>query len=429
MALSAFLREKKASYLDAVKEGKGSDWTVVMGNEAGDLDSIASAIAYAWYALKVQGTLAISLTQTPRAELHLRAENLHAFALAHLDPDTDILCLDDVPRTPSTPFPSTNFALVDHNRLSARFSQDNPAARVVAVVDHHEDEGLYRDTADPRLVAVPTGSCASLVTQLFAEHQGGGGLEDIPPELATLLLCSVLIDTGGLKPGGKAEAADHRAANLLVPRAQATAFDAHAVGTNLFVASAASADTPPAEAAPHETAGLKELHHTLQEKKASVAHLGTQDLLRRDYKEYVMQPAGAPDREIRGFAEWLPRDGDFFKETERFMEERALEVLGILTSFHDKENLGKSGKGKHRREQMYVVRGGGELPDELFDALAESDELKLKRVKFPEFGVHNGFGDEFRARVWQQKNVDATRKATAPLVKRIIEGRGRGSNL
>ena len=35
MALSAFLREKKASYLDAVKAGKGSDWTVVMGNEAG----------------------------------------------------------------------------------------------------------------------------------------------------------------------------------------------------------------------------------------------------------------------------------------------------------------------------------------------------------------------------------------------------------
>ena len=78
---------------------------------------------------------------------------------------------------------------------------------------------------------------------------------------------------------------------------------------------------------------------------------------------------------------------------------------------------------------MYVVRKGGELADTLFDTLAESDELKLKRVKFPEFGVHNGFGDEVRARVWQQKNVDATRKATAPLVKNIIEGRSRGSNL
>ena len=384
------------------------------------------------------------MTQTPRAELRLRAENLHAFALAHLDPDADILCIDDIPHALSTPFPSTNFVLVDHNHLGTRFSQDNPGTRVVAVVDHHEDEGLYRDTADPRLVVVPTGSCASLVTQLFAEHQGG--LDDIPPELATLLLCSILIDTSGLKPGGKAETTDHRAARLLVPRAQAAALCDHVSNANPLVAPAspsAVAHTPSGvhvdEAAPHETAGLKELHCTLQEKKASVAHLGTQDLLRRDYKEYVMRRAGPPDpdREVRvglssvpiGFREWLPRDGEFFRETERFMGERRLEVLGMLTSFHDHETSGKSDKGKHRREQMYVVRRDRELADALFDALAESVELKLKRAKFPEFGVHNGFGDEFRARVWQQKNVDATRKATAPLVKNIIEGRSRGSNL
>ena len=415
-----------------------------------DLDSIASAIAYSWYATKVQGLLAVSLTQTPRAELRLRAENLHAFALAHLDPDLDILCLDDIPRAPSTPFPSANFALVDHNRLGARFSQDNPATRVVAVVDHHEDEGLYRETAAPRLVAVPTGSCASLVTQLFSEHPDG--LDETPPELATLLLCSILIDTSGLKPGGKAEAADHRAARLLVPRAQAAALCDHASNANLLVASASpsavldgNAHAPSGvhvdEAAPHETTGLRELHHTLQEKKASVAHLGTQELLRRDYKEYAMQPAGAPspESEIRvglssvpvGFAEWLPRDEEFFTVTERFMGERGLEVLGILTSFHDRDKHGKGGKGKHRREQMYVVRKGGQLADSdaLFDALAESEELKLKRVKFPEYGVRNGFGDGFHARIWQQKNVDATRKATAPLVKNIIEGRSRGSNL
>lgn len=379
------------------------------------------------------------MTQTARADLHLRAENLHALALAQLNPDTDILCIDDIPYDPSGPFPSTNFALVDHNRLNPRFTRGNPDVRVVAVVDHHEDEGLYRDTADPRLVVVPTGSCASLVTQLFEQRDAVG---DIPPELATLLLCSILIDTGGLKPGGKAEAADHRAARLLVPRAQAAAFYQQASSASPFEGSERDAQAQSGvqvnEAAPHETRGLKELHETLQEKKASVAHLGTHDLLRRDYKEYTMSPAGAPSTEIHvglssvpvGFAEWLPRHGeDFFRETERYMTEHGLRVLGILTSFRDEEHLGKSGRGKHRREQMYVVRGDKELADALFDALAESEELKLKRVKFPEYGVHNGFGDEFRARVWQQKNVDATRKATAPLVKSIIEGRSRGASL
>ncbi|RDX52584.1 DHH phosphoesterase [Lentinus brumalis] len=447
--LSTFLKDKKAAFLDAVKTGKGKDWTVVMGNEAGDLDSIASAIAYAWYASKLQGLTAVPLTQTHHAELHLRAENLHALELAHLNADADILCIDDVPHTTESGFPSSSFALVDHNRLSPRFSNSNPDARVVAVVDHHEDEGLYRDTANPRLIVVPTGSCASLVTQLFQDHPEGSN--DLPPELATLLLCSILIDTSGLKPGGKAEAADHRAARFLLPRIAAHNQQSDSTAqTSSIIPSDTTSGAEGArarvgleigavnEAALHETPGIQELNTTLQEKKASVAHLGTLDLLKRDYKEYTMTPAQSPSRQILvglssvpvGFASWLPRHADFWSETQRFMNDRGLTVLGILTSFRDTEKLGKSGIGKHRREQMYVVRGDEDLATQLFDALEEAEELRLKREKFPEFGVRNGFkGTEFHARVWNQKNVDATRKVTAPLVKSIIEGRPKGSSL
>ena len=35
-----------------------------------------------------------------------------------------------------------------------------------------------------------------------------------------------------------------------------------------------------------------------------------------------------------------------------------------------------------------------------------------------------GFRDDFVARVWGQKNVDATRKVTAPLVRETVEGKG-----
>ncbi|KAI0752676.1 DHH phosphoesterase [Daedaleopsis nitida] len=451
--LSAFLKERRTAYLDAVKAGKAKDWTVVMGNEAGDLDSITSAIAYAWYASKYQHVLAVSLTQTPRSELHLRAENLHAFELAQIDSNTDILCIDDVTalaEDEDAPFPSSTFALVDHNRLHPRFTHANPEARVVAAVDHHADEGLYRDTANPRRIVVPTGSCASLVAQLIEERlealgsssPDGEREEEIPPELATLLLCSILIDTGGLKPGGKAEAADHRAAKFLIPRvmhieADSTAeLQPDAIPSHLStIPTTLIGDVN--EGALHETPGLQELHATLQEKKASVAHLGTLDLLKRDYKEYTMVPAQTPSREIAvglssvpiGFASWLPRHADFWAETERFMQERGLTVLGVLTSFRDAEKPGKSGRGKHRREQMYVVRGDEDLAGALFDALEDAEELRLKRKRFPEFGVHNGFGDGFRARVWKQKNVDATRKVTAPLVKCIIEGRPGGASL
>ncbi|KAH9854599.1 DHH phosphoesterase [Lenzites betulinus] len=416
--ISSFLKETKTAYLEAIKAGRGCEWTVVMGNEAGDLDSIASSTAYAWYASKVKCTRTVPLAQTPRADLHLRAENLHALALAHLDADTDILCVDDIP--PTHPFPSTDFALVDHNRLQARFARDNPNARIVAVVDHHEDEGLYKDTADPRVIAVPTGSCASLVTLLFEEHP-----EAIVPELATLLLCSILIDTSGLKLGGKAEAADRRAASFLLPFVPSMK---DVTEVSEFTATAVAQEGAPF---------LQELNATLQEKKASVAHLNTLDLLRRDFKEYNLTPAHAPSGEILvglssvpiGFKSWLSHHPDFWSFTEKFMEERGLTALGILTSFRDSEKVTKSGKAKHRREQMYIVRGDEKLAHRLFDALEECEELKLKRKTFSDYGVHKGFSTGIRARVWKQKNLDATRKATAPLVKNIIEGRSKVANL
>ncbi|KAH9927953.1 DHH phosphoesterase [Epithele typhae] len=418
--LSEFLKAKKSAYIGDVKAGKGKDWTVVMGNEAGDLDSIASSIAYSWFASKVQNATAVALTQTPRSDLHLRAENLHALELAHLDP-SDILCIDDVPCASSDPWPSSTFALVDHNRLQSRFSRDNPDARVVAAVDHHQDEGLYQDSASPRTIVVPTGSCASLIALLFEEHP-----EHMTPDLATLLLCSILIDTSGLKPGGKAEATDRRAANFLLPILAASQGPLFS-----FAATDVNAD------APHDTPGLADLHHTLQEKKASVAHLTTSDLLKRDYKEYTMTPATAPTTAISvglssvpvGFEAWLPKDAAFWAETEAFMAARGLAVLGILTSFRDADHPGKSGRGKHRREQMYVVRGDEGLAKRLFDVLGDAEELKLKRRKFPELGVHNGFGEGVEVHVWEQKNVDATRKVTAPLVKAIIEGSSKGASL
>ncbi|OBZ76768.1 Exopolyphosphatase [Grifola frondosa] len=379
--LSHFLAQHKKAYLAAIEEGKGDDWTVVMGNEAGDLDSIASA--------------------TPRRDLHLRVENLHALSLAGLaDPASPdyLLCIDDLP--PSARFPSTRFALVDHNRLQPRFQRDNPGARVVAVIDHHQDEGLYRDSAEPRIIVVPTGSCSSLVARLLEENQGG-----------------------------KAEEPDRRAAAFLIPLSSLSS-------------SADLSSTSPGSVAgeAYDIPGIRDLDTVLQDKKVSVAHLGTLDLLRRDYKEYTMTPSGssaAPEILVGlssvpiGFHDWIPRHADFWSATERWMAERGLTVLGVLTSFRDTRKPGKNGKGKHRREQLYVVRGDEALAERLFGELEENDELKLKRRKFKDYDVADGtgFGGECKSRVWKQKNVDATRKVTAPIVKSIIEGPSRNANL
>jgi len=421
--LSDVLGKSKNEYIRAVKEGRGREWTVVMGNEAGDLDSMASAIGYAWYISTIQGTPAVPLTQTPRGDLHLRAENLHAFSLVGLDP-ADLLCVDDVPHEKPGPFPATKFALVDHNRLGSQFSLDNPEARVVAIVDHHTDEGLHKDTADPRIVTTGIGSCASLVARYLEEKCP----DKLPPELASLLLSSIVIDTSGMIPGGKAVETDILAAGFLASRSSLS------VAPDLTISFSTASSVPLL----HESPAIRELFDALQTKKNSLSHLHTRDLLRRDYKEYALTPFWAPTREVQiglasvpmSLASWLPREGKkFASETKEWMDERGLTALGILTSFRDDKKLGKSGKGKHRREQLYVVRTSGkdeeELAERLFDGLEKCGELKLKDRKWKKLGVEEaaGFDHGWRVRVWKQKNTDATRKATAPLVKSIIEGR------
>jgi exopolyphosphatase len=112
--------------------------------------------------------------------LQLRAENTFAFERVQLSVAEHVVLLDDV-QTDKLAAAGVGIALVDLNRLDAIFGN----ARVVSILDHHQDEGLYPDVK-PRLVKVPVGSCASLVTIFFREH-----LELLPAELAELLLSCV----------------------------------------------------------------------------------------------------------------------------------------------------------------------------------------------------------------------------------------------
>jgi len=399
--------------LRAVGEGKGKEWTVVMGNEAGDLDSMACAIALAWYTTNIKKQSAIPLIQTPRSDLHLRAENLYAIGLVGLDTkNPEILCLDEIPS--SKPFPSSTFMLVDHNQISPSFTLDNPDTRIVAVIDHHDDEGLYKDTADPRVIQVPTGSCSSLVASLFAQSADG----DIPKELATLLLCACLIDTAGLKPGGKAEDDDRKAAAYLSPRSLLT------VDTNL-----SRADL-------HSDSNIHDLAEALDKFKSSVDSLNTRDLLRRDYKEYTMTPYWSKDNTILIGLSTVPigikacitkEPRAFCSSIEQWMSDRGLAAIGVLTSFRDPTKLTKKGKKKHRREQLWVVRTGSGVTDlavKLFAGLEASSDLELKHKGLKkDYGIKkiNGFSGAVEAKVWTQGNVEASRKVTAPTVISIIQ--------
>ncbi|KAF8465873.1 DHH phosphoesterase [Russula ochroleuca] len=399
--ISEFLLAQKSAYLRAVAEGVHKDiWTISMGNEAGDLDSLASAIAYAWYATCYLGQPTVPLLQTPRADLSLRAENLYALEFSGVDA-AHLLTGDELPADTS---PAGKYVLLDHNALTGRFAEDENAC-VVAIVDHHADEERHPE-ASPRIVESPTGSCSSLIGRHIQKEWEAG----MSRPVARLLLCAVLIDTGGLKAGGKAEVTDRKVAPFLLERAELVSPGA---GTIEDV---------------HDVKEARELTRILTTRKSSVGLLSPRDLLRRDYKEYRFVPAWTAEGSLLVGLASVPRSieaitgGDQKGQQElaaacaAWVKERGLDMLGVLTSWKDEKKGGR--KGKHRRETLWVVRDDEEMSSRLWKGLEGSAELELERKKS---GIEEAGGQDLKMRMYEQGDGQATRKVIAPLVRAIIE--------
>lgn len=383
-----------------------------MGNEAGDLDTIASSVAFAWLRTKAFNKPTIPLLQMDRDDLDLRVENLHALSLSGVSqPKDQLLFLTDLAEF--NPFPSHKFALVDHNRLASKFSPGKPPV-VVAVVDHHVDENMYIDTAEPRIV-IPSGSCASHISSLFETTE-------LPPGLATLLLSAILVDTDGLKPNGKAVDIDRKAADFLAHKSTFASSLSSVNGSNASIVSSSLFDS----------AVIKSLSEELSTKKNNVSHLGPRDLLRRDYKEYeYILPWHATDAPIRAglstvpirLSEWAA-DGKLEIEGDAWMKERGLHILGVLTAYRG------ATKGKRKREMAWIVRTSSSPADFDFDELAQRLWTGLEADPVLEVKEHKKFASgtinftssfpQLRIRVYSQ-NPQATRKVTAPVLKTILE--------
>ncbi|KAF8892954.1 hypothetical protein BD779DRAFT_1436395 [Infundibulicybe gibba] len=404
-----FVVDAKTKYLSDCQEGKGGDWTVVVGNEAGgmNLDTIASAIAFAWFLSKSKNVKAVPLIQTETTDLRLRPENLYVLRMAGFDNAAQqLLCLDNLKQYKT--FPSTTFALVDHNTLEPYLG--GSTAKVMAVVDHHQDEGNYKDITPASFRRIETcGSCSSLITTFFT------AAESLPAELATLLMCALLIDTDGLErkknpDDEKAKAVDRSSCAFLAPR------------------STISGDIPTGLEDPDDidkADAIQSLATTISGIKDDVSKFSAWDLVRRDYKEY----ANTANPNLKaglcsvpsGFEDWATK-GQLDKAGKEWMKQRAVSILGVCTSFH----TGKHGGGKHKREMGWIIRDN--TPSQLLDVkeLASRVWVKLESsASNLDLKVDKDFeldeGENHKARVYKQGNLKANRKAVAPLVEALLK--------
>ena len=157
---------------------------VCIGNDAGDLDTIVSALAYAeWMTATAapDGPLFVPAVPFARADFALRRDALELFrhALGVAGAPEGLLYADEPRvRTAAAAWaPSLGVALTDHNAIGAGVAAvygDN----VVAIVDHHHDERRHCSDDGEGVPGVPrlreidplVGSSCSLLVELMGAY-------------------------------------------------------------------------------------------------------------------------------------------------------------------------------------------------------------------------------------------------------------------
>ncbi|CDU22155.1 related to PPX1-exopolyphosphatase [Sporisorium scitamineum] len=360
--LDEFLVQAKQNAFAHLKQASASQGklTLIMGNEAGDLDSASCAIGLSYllsrfgspsgYTLP-QSTF-VPLIQSMHTDDVLRPENTAAFRASGIAPD-HIFYLDDVQKTlglelNSNAFaPSANVALglVDHPSLTGPWGGARASNRQVdIVIDHHEDVGDHANAA-LRIVKSPSkdlvGCCSSLVAELFADRFANASTSDVGlREVADLLISAIIIDTDNLRgaPRGKATQTDFNAIKTLFPASsfgtpttadelRQTAFSFSPLKNDSHQGASVAPIQPvsPSQETDSATQSAKIIlapyWQILSASKQAVSHLSGRDLLRRDYKELDFtspegsDPATAEVALKLGFAsvpislvEWLHKD-------------------------------------------------------------------------------------------------------------------------
>ncbi|KAI9863630.1 MAG: Exopolyphosphatase [Trichoglossum hirsutum] len=454
ISLQQFLVQARSSFCRGMKT---PEWqrkvNMVVGNESADLDSLVSALLFAYlrscapelpsyHSHQPNVTnLYTPLANLSCADLRLRPDFLALLPHAGLDASL-LITLDDLPppseRASKLPPEDTKWVLVDHNALQGNLGEVY-GGRVSGVIDHHEEENAVpSDTGpEPRIVE-KSGSCTSLVTEYFRNgwdklsaqagltfsDDGEGEQEVVTPveesglgkiydaQVAKLALGAILIDTANLTSSSKVTTRDTRAVEYL--EAKITAAPDGAKWDRLT------------------------FYEELNAAKQDISDFSLEEILRQDYKEWI-----EADGKKLGISTiirplpWLlekalsdaaeadpnkqppsdPHHHPFLQTLTTFTTTNSLSLLAIMTA-------STSATGTFQRELFLWAHDPGAV-----DAVARfeknaAEELALRRWdgSKEEEALH-GEEEGWVRKVWWQGNVGMSRKQVAPLLRGAVVGK------
>ena len=224
MSIATQLTRALASFLAGPPLSRSAAAVVVsVGNDAGDLDSLVSAIAYAeWQQAatpEAAEVLFVPLAPFKRRDFRLRTDATLLFEHCGVPLDADtgapasLLHLDEAAAPAAAWEGRLGITLTDHNAcvpaVAAALGE-----RIIAIVDHHNDERRHLVDADEPTACKPaaavglaavrsvrevdpsTGSACSLMAELMSDAE----LARCSEGTRLLMLGTIAIDTRGFAP-------------------------------------------------------------------------------------------------------------------------------------------------------------------------------------------------------------------------------------
>lgn len=433
---------------------------VVIGNKAGDSDSIISAITLAYVeslisliAMRRKGkssessatheeqdvswkmaSLRTPIVSIPKIDLvSQRPETTLLLKLAGISESVqDKLIFVDDPRLQTTRSTSSsgassngsmkgaNVTLVDHNRLDTDF--EPLKWKVRAIRDHHLDEGYHSDTCLFHQVAFDNkkghalvASTCSLIVERMQENDCcavfTGHNSKYPADLSLLLLGVILLDSVNLNPAaGKVTPRDVAAVEHLLNN---TSWQDLSVATQDRLGMIVKQDSTNNETnKPNKIL----LFNALQSAKFDPNFwrgLSIRDALRLDYKRFE---ASLPSTAIQAFGmssvllslqDFVQGHGDDGQQRiHDFMQEKEIDFFAIMFASSSTLNL--------LERQMMICSRDSSLVSNVVAYLEQNDSLELSEID--DYVASSITDVPVTSRCFDQQNAKASRKQVAPIL-------------
>lgn len=371
-----------------------------------DLDSMASAVLFAWFRSEDNPETSsfkkyIPLLNIPKEDIKLRPEFQTLFKICHIDA-ANLVTLTDLPTPEILPPEQTQWVLVDHNKLDSNLGQLYSSC-VAGCIDHHNEENsVPKNTkTEPRIIE-KCGSCTSLVLREVAAPllDENADLDDKPKygsDVLKLGLASILIDTHNLQDATKTRKVDQDVV---------TCIDR--------ILSARSPDW-------NRDAFFGEIDAVMR----NLDGLSFNDVLRKDYKQWtetdVKLGISSVVRDLDFLDGLVDKDqaigansGQYMTAVSEFMAKRELDIWAVMTIFSSKQKDGD--KLFQRQLRLHWRSQQSRMLVEKFEE-RNREELQLESIKDTKLSP----GAEQNWMTWRQNNVAASRKQVAPLIRNTVK--------